>query len=285
MNNLRFKARLSLLSFVLGAGFLGGCAPAKPVSGKNDPGRDPLRGLAASFLAARAFDSASLALERDDRAGLKRAGIELRRAADAGFTPRLSGAFASQLAIEANRTSQLASAARGDEMIELLQDSERNYRAALAFTPEKSPETVLDPITLNSLGYFLADQGTSPADFERAEVLTRAALRNWTAQQIGAEANPVKRANVQDSLAWALFKRGRLAQARKEQEQVWDLLRGLGATDTNGEIPFHLAEIYRALGLKEKARDTYRQALFLPIDARIRAKIESALDSLDLAQV
>lgn len=286
MTHFGFVKRSFLVFFSVGAGFLSGCSPSQNVSSQRDPQRDPLRGVATSFLAARAFDRAQVALKRDDSAGLQRAGLELRRAADAGFTPRLTGAFVSQLANQAGQSALLANLARGDQMLDLLQDSEGKYRAALAFAPEKMPEKVLDPNTLNSLGYFLADRGTTPADFERAVTLTRAAYRTWPVGKRPDAAAVLSRAQgPQDSLAWALFKQGKWEEARRQEEQVWNLLLGTGQTGISGDIPFHLAEIYRALGLREKARDTYRQALMLPIDSRTRGQIEGALRLLEFAQV
>ena len=276
-------AKRSFLAFLaVGAGLLGGCASSQNGSAR----RDPLRGVAASFLAARAFDRAQNALQRDDSAGLQRAGDELRRASNAGFTPRLSGAFVAQLTGEASQSAEIAKGARGEEMIELLQDSEEKYRAALAFAPEKTPEKSLDPLTLNALGYFLADRGTTPADFERAAILTRAAYRTWPVAKHPDPAALLSRAQgPQDSLAWALFKQGKWEEARRHEEEVWNLSVGMGSTDVTGEIPFHLAEIYRALGLEDKARQTYQQALLLPLDLRTRGQIEGALRLLDLAQV
>lgn len=282
----RFAKRSFWVLCGVAAAFLSGCAASNGTAAR----RDPVRGVASSFLAARAFDRAQVALRRDDNAALERAGRELRRASSAGFTPRLSGAFASQLANQAGLSGQLAGLSRGEEMIDLLQDSERKYRAALAFAPEKAPEKTLDAVTLNALGYFLADRGTTKADFERAAVLTYAAYRAWPlgkGTDAGAKgAGVLSRAQgPQDSFAWALFKLGKWNEARVLQEQVWDLSRGMGASDVTGEIPFHLGEIYRALGQKEKARDAYYQAMRLPTDFRIKAKIEGALQLLDLAQV
>lgn len=277
MTSSRFAKRTYLLLLAAGTSFLAGCSPSTGASAR----RDPVRGVASSFLAARAFDRAQVAIQRDDSGALERAGRELRRASSAGFTPRLNGAFASQLANQAGLSDQMANLSRGEEMIQRLEDSEGKYRAALAFAPEKSPEKTLSADTLNALGYFLAERGTTQADFERAVVLTRAAYRTWP-----KSAGMLSRAQgPQDSLAWALFKLGRWDEARALEEQVWDVSRGMGATGISAEIPFHLGEIYRALGLREKARETYRQAMLLPAEFRVRARIEGALQMLDIAQV
>lgn len=281
MTFFRFSQPIFPVTAAVSIACLAGCTPrTSPLAG-----RDPLRGIAASFLAGRAFDRAQLALQSDDNVGLERAGLELRRASDAGYSPRLTGAFVSSLSIQAAILAQNAEFARGDEMIELLENSADKYRAALAFAPEKSPEKIMDAQTLNSLGYFLADRGTTPADFARAVTLTRAALRAASVNQAGQGFDAVQRANVQDSFAWALFKQGKYEQARQQQEEAWDIVRGMGLSDMTGEIPFHLGEIYRALGRKDKARDAYRQAALLPSDSRTKAKIEGALRILDLAQV
>ena len=244
------------------------------------------RGVAASFVAGRAFDRAQSAIKRNNTSALERAGSDLRRAASAGSNPRLVGALATNLAFQAGFASDQARQLRGDQRNRLEEDSNAKYRAALAFTPENQPEKSLDPPTLNALGYFLADKGSTRADFERAAVLTRAAYLKWDVSGKSFDFNELNRATgPQDSYAWALFKLGRYEQARREAEKVWELSRGMGQVNQTADIPFHLAEIYRALGQNSKARETYEAALSLSPGEETRTSIERGLQSLDLARV
>lgn len=247
-----------------------------------------VRGVAASFMAARAFDRAKSAIRRDDSAGLERAGRELRRAADAVSNPRLTSALVVDLWLEASSLATQSDQISGTEKIRLAESSNARYRAALAFAPLSKPEVTLDPVTLNALGYFLADKGSTKADFERAAVLTRAAYRTWDISGRATGATELARATgPQDSYAWALFKLGRLTEARTQAERVWDLARGMGAdsTEMTADIPFHLGEIYRALGLEIKAREAYEAALGMTITDETRVLVEGGLKSLDLARV
>ena len=263
---------------LLSALFLGGCA-------QNSGDSDPIRGVAASIVAARAFDRAQIAIKRGDDAGLERAGEELRRAASGGSNPQLTVAFTAALTGEAGRLLGEAARSRGGEKAELMAQSDTKYRAALAFAPQKSTES-LDALTLNALGYFLADRGQTAADFERAIVLTRAAYQKWPMQNANLAASRVDRAlQPQDSYAWALFKGRKLAEARKQQEEVLRVARKLAPNAIAAEIPFHMAEIYRALGDNEKARQEYEVAAQLKPDADLKPKIEAGMRSLDFKTV
>ncbi|HEX9996598.1 MAG TPA: hypothetical protein VGB45_05600 [Abditibacterium sp.] len=271
MNRLSIPALLFAIS-------AGGCAP-------NNNASDPVRGVAASIVAARAFDRAQIAITRDDDAGLARAGEDLRRAARGGSNPQLTVAFTAALTSEASRLAGEASRARKVEKARLMAQSDSKYRAALAFTPQKEPEKSLDAVTLNALGYFLADRGKTAADFERAATLTFAAYRKWPMPSGVALARVSRAVGPQDSYAWALFKSRKLAEARKQQEEVLRVVRKLAPGEITAEIPFHMAEIYRALGENEKARAEYEIAGQLTTDAQLRTQIEKGLQSLDFRQV
>ncbi len=255
---------------------LGGCAAQD---------NDAVRGVAASWITAQAFDRAKGAVRRNDMAELERAGTEMRRAAGAGSNPRLVGALASELAAEATLLAIQGSQTSGNEKFRLSEESNARYRAALAFVDPAS-QASLDAGTLNSLGYFLADKGSTRADFERAAVLTRASYLKWDLSGKTRDSNELVRAVVpQDSYAWALFKLGKYEEARVQQEQVWDMARGMGMTTLAADIPFHLGEIYRALGENKKARRAYQAALKLQIIEETRVLVEGGLNSLDLARV
>jgi tetratricopeptide (TPR) repeat protein len=97
-----------------------------------------------------------------------------------------------------------------------------------------------DPVALNALGYTLVDHNQSLGE---GEALVRRAL----AMMPDSPA-------MQDSLGWALFRRGRYAEAaatlRTAYEQVQD-----------PEIAAHLGEALWKLGQRDQARDVWQEAL------------------------
>ena len=94
-----------------------------------------------------------------------------------------------------------------------------------------------NPGILNTLGYILADKGSSRSEFDEAVHLTRAAV----------EAVP-NSAEILDSYGWALFKTGNLAGARRVLRQAADL------KGSSGEIRYHLGVVYGQLGQIADAR-------------------------------
>lgn len=97
------------------------------------------------------------------------------------------------------------------------------------------------PTALNFLGYLLADENRN---LDEAEDLIRRAV----------ERDPDNGAFV-DSMGWLHYRRGRLADARRELERAVEL--------TNGDpiVREHLGDVYRDLGLRDLAREQYRRAL------------------------
>lgn len=273
---MNFPCKVAFLLPILALS-LGGC------TSQSD---EMVRGVAASLVAARSFDRAKSAIVRDDAAALERAGNQMRRAALAGSNPRLAGVLASELTLQANLLLAQASQVSGAEKNRLSEKSNLKYRAALAFAPQNQAHKSLDARTLNALGYFLADKGSTHADFERAAALTRAAYQNWDMSGKFTDSNELGRAvNAQDSYAWALFKLGKYEEALAQQKKVWDIVSGMGMADVTADIPFHLGEIYRALGQNKRARVAYEIALRLTITDETRVLVEGGLKSLDLAQV
>lgn len=266
-----------------GATLLGGCA--RDESG-SPAGRNPLRGMAAAYLAANAFDSTALALRRGDTDTLQRRASDLELASEAiPHDEALRLALAAASITSAVRAESLVSSAPDGLRRMVENEPPARYRAALSFLPEDPAP--LGPELLNALGYFLADEGSSRADFERAVELTRLALEQSQAQAELLPAGSPERVladwnravGPQDSYAWALFRAGQFEAARQQQEEVLltvRALRGMGPR-LSPEIPFHMAEIYRALNQKTEARRAYQLALRLDPDAALRAKIEAGL--------
>ena len=120
------------------------------------------------------------------------------------------------------------------------------WRAALDIAPN-------DAGVLNAVGYTLADEGTTPQEFEEALELTRKAL----------DLDP-KDPSVRDSYGWALYKTGDLPGARRILREAADQL------PDHAEIRYHLGVVYAALKQFREADNEFARAL------RIRPDYEEA---------
>lgn len=125
----------------------------------------------------------------------------------------------------------------------------RAWRESLRLQPT-------NPVVLNALGYTLADEGRSRADLEEALDLTRRAY-----EQLPDE--PA----IQDSYAWALFKKGDVAVARRL------LRKAVDDAPNNPELRFHMGIIYAELDQIEAADAEFARAL------RLRPGYEEAEDA------
>lgn len=274
-----------VLAGVLGVAALSGCSSTVT----SLPNQSIVRDLAASYVAAHAFDSARLALERGDDARLRSAGADLKRAG--GILSENNAmllAFTATMVTKAYRIESQSTLAPTAQRSALIADANEKYRTALAFLPDNYSD--LSWQMLNVLGYFLADRGKNTADFKLAVELTEKSLQKATTELDQLPEGSPQRAQAElsrataprDSYAWALFRVGRFKDAKREQEEVLRVLRSpAGASEPiSAEIPYHMAEIYKALGQKAEARREYQNALQLRGDAELRSKIEAALKSL-----
>lgn len=211
-------------------------------------------------------------------------------AARQGASDPLHGVAASLWAGRAFDRAQSA-LRRGDNKAAGLAQDEA-LRAQLALSGDEN--SLAAGQLFNSAGYLLAENGTSDADFARAEELTSRAIRNSDrALSALAPDDPRRDALIadraigpRDSHAWALFKLRRWSQARAEQERVIREIRQSGyAGPLSPEIPFHLAEIYRALGENDKARAAYNAATGLGPDDALQKRIAAGLLSLEFKPV
>ncbi|HVF10298.1 MAG TPA: tetratricopeptide repeat protein, partial [Abditibacteriaceae bacterium] len=162
------------------------------------------------------------------------------------------------------------------------------YRKALRLMPDFDSE---DAHKLNALGYFLADRGTTPDDFNKAERLTRNSLALWDKQLAQLNKSdprlPLLRFSREvgphDSLAWALYRQGRYEEALHEQTAAIAAARAASAASKvstgplASELYFHLGEIYRALGRPQEARRHYQEALRLNPDDTARRRAVQGL--------
>lgn len=248
---------------------LTGCA------GSNSP-NSILGNAGRSFLTARAYDRAVVAARREDTRGSETAQRDLENLLLTGNSA-LRGSLAQTLVLQASRLdSQAQTESDATQKADLLRQSADKYRRAQRVSGAFGSE---DPQLLNALGYFLADRGTTPNDFKEAERLTRQSVRRFDALLRDAQSSSAQpgvvselqgsRANVRDSLAWALFKQKRYPEASREQDAALKEFRAAVGSqrarlaDNEADLVFHLAEIQRALGQTVKARDNYREALRL----------------------
>ena len=117
-----------------------------------------------------------------------------------------------------------------------IEDAENAYRQALRLNCNNST-------AYNDWGYMYADNGIK---LDEALKLTKRAV----------EMRPREGAYV-DSLGWALFKKGRNAEALKT------LIKAAKLSPFEAEIRYHLGTVYEANGQPEAAFIEYRKALLL----------------------
>jgi Tfp pilus assembly protein PilF len=115
-------------------------------------------------------------------------------------------------------------------------------------------------VALNNLGYFLVERGER---LEEALGMIQRAVR----------ADP-SNASFLDSLGWAYFKTGKLAEAERY------LTEAARRNPASSAIQEHLGDLFERLGQTEKARAAWQKALTLtnsPADTdRIKAKLQGA---------
>ena len=259
-----------------------------------------VRGLAASFAAGRAFDRASAALKSSDNAALQNASRQYARASAQiddksislnNVATALKAATAESLSLAAMQLELEAKSAPLAQRDAILARALGKYRAASDFLPANPKLGEIGADTLNTIGYPLADRGTTRADWQRAAQLTRLSLREWDKLIQATPPDSARRLNLQvartflslDSYAWALFRLGRVEEAVTQQEKVIAFARQhpeiISGGGYNAEIPYHMAEIYRAAGRESEARQQYQIALDLRPDPELLQRINVALNA------
>lgn len=125
-------------------------------------------------------------------------------------------------------------------------EAEAEYRAILDNDPDHAG-------ACNDLGYHLADQGRN---LDEAERLVRRAVAVDRADRRRAGDPEADNAAYLDSLAWVLFRKGKLAEARDL------LLKTVAIPDgaTDGVVWDHLGDVQYRLGEKDKAKTSWRKA-------------------------
>ena len=243
------------------------------------------RGLAAAFVAGRAFDRTQTALKSGDDKTLQNAGRNYARAASQLENRGVLLAGIAPISLAAMRLELQAKDAPLAQRDALMQRALEKYRAVSAFLPANPKPGQVDAQTLNMVGYPLAERGNTRADWQRAVQLTQLSLDEWDRQIKAAAPGSRQRLQLEvdrtflalDSNAWALFKLGKIGQALKKQEKVMALAQKY-PDQLNPEIPYHMAEIYRAAGRDDDAREQYGRALDLGPDSELLLRIDSALN-------
>ena len=272
------KRLLFALPFAVAAAVgLAGCSAQTPA--------DETRSLAAAFVAGRAFDRSQSAIKSGDDNALQNAGRIYARAAHALEDNGVLLVGARSVSDAAMQLEAQAKDAPLSQQGKIFARALEKYRAASAFLPAHPKPGEVDADTLNMVGYPLAERGTTRADWERARQLTQLSL-DESARLIKA-ATPGTRERLQleagrtlgalDSNAWALFKLGRIDEALAKQEKVMAFVAKNPGT-LSAEIPYHMAEIYRAAGRDDEAREQYGQSLQLGPDPELLRRIDSALN-------
>ena len=195
----------------------------------------------------RAWDDGERATQNNDMTALAAARDKLRKLGATEESNRLVRAKTKELVIRASVFDAQGYRAAGAEQKILQNQAAKLYRQALQLDPDfSSPH----PDLLNQIGYFLADKGQSKSDFMLAEKLTRRALagiENKDANAFSVASDAMQRANTRDSLAWALFRQGRFAEALREQRQAVKEAESLTQDDDElRELRSHLRQIEQA---------------------------------------
>ena len=142
----------------------------------------------------------------------------------------------------------------GDAYLNLGQDD----KAITAF--DRAVEISATPLVWNNIAYQLSlkkahlDKAQQYA--ESAVAATAAALRNLNLDQLNQRDLGLVPSLVAywDTLGWVLYAQGRLDKADQYVSAAWLL-------GHHGEVGDHLGQIYEKLGQKDKARETYAEAL------------------------
>jgi len=117
-----------------------------------------------------------------------------------------------------------------------------------------------DATACNDLGYHYAEENRN---LDEAERLVRKAIEldrrdRTSGTEVGVDADHDNAAYL-DSLGWVLFRRGKLAEARKELERASRLPGG----DDDPVVWDHLGDVLARLDQREPARTAYEKALRL----------------------
>jgi tetratricopeptide (TPR) repeat protein len=225
----------------------------------NDPFAEDARDASARLLLAqnRGAEALALAQRSAERRGASASDVgrlgnvldELDRPAEAAVAFARAADLADRAGAANRWTYRLLGAAQLDKLKRWPE-----ARAQLQLGLKAAPE---EPLLLNYLGYNSIERGENLAE---AEAMIRRAL-----------ALRPDDASITDSLGWALFKRGRLA------ESIETLQRASAADPAQSEINEHLGDALFHAGRRYEARFAWRAALVSADEAQERARIEAKI--------
>jgi hypothetical protein len=159
-------------TFYLGAAccvfVVAGCQPSTRTTENPEVSRatNPILGALQANHAGKAWNHGLRAARSGDTESLAVSAGELRRLGATSEADLLTSAAAERQVRDAINLDTQALQAPGARKQQLQQQANRRYRAALRLAPDLQSR---DPLVLNALGYFLADRGTSSADYVQAE--------------------------------------------------------------------------------------------------------------------
>jgi Tfp pilus assembly protein PilF len=179
--------------------------------------------------------------------------------------------FISNLYSQANRGKEAADAAnqayavaRGAERKQIArltlataQQMSGDFKAAEATLRELLRETPGNPIALNNLGYFLLDRDDK---VQEAFGLIQQAVK----------VDPTNPSYL-DSLGWAYFRLGRLAEAEAKLKEA------LRIDSSSGTIHEHLGDVYQKQGKLDMAKASWNRAAGLFSDSEDVARVKKKL--------
>jgi tetratricopeptide (TPR) repeat protein len=143
--------------------------------------------------------------------------------------------------------------------ITVLMDHPTLWREGVAIARAMFAERPDSGVRLNSLGYALIQR---PEGLEEGY---RLLWRGFTFRSFDYA--------VIDSLGWAYYQYGRFAEARALIERA----NQLSQDDPNSEVLDHLGDVYWRLGMRDEARQAWRDALEARPDARRRERVSQKL--------
>lgn len=119
-----------------------------------------------------------------------------------------------------------------------------------------------DPVALNLIGYVWADQGIN---LDKAHAMIKEALK-------ARPGDPY----ILDSMAWVLYRQGKLGEALKHLKKAVEML------DRDPTIHEHMGDILRDMGDRRKALDYYLKSSTLSVKPRdeLKEKINELLKQL-----
>ena len=120
-------------------------------------------------------------------------------------------------------------------------------------------ESPNNPIALNNLGYFLLERGER---YDEALTMIRRAV----------DTDPTNPSYL-DSLGWANFKVGKLAEAELYLKEA------LRQDSSSATINEHLGDVYSAQRKSDLAKTYWQRALTLAVEAKDTARLKKKLGS------